>query len=64
MVSALLRHGPAHLAVVRKALERWMEWNHVDRLDDMRGRVSLKHTSDPASFERAQYIHTLHSWTR
>ena len=64
MVSALLRHGPGHIGVMRQALERWMEWNHVERLDDMRGRLSLQTTSDPASFERAQYIHTLHSWRR
>jgi dihydroorotate dehydrogenase (fumarate) len=64
MVSALLRHGPQHIAVMRQALERWMEWHHIGQLDDMRGRVSLKKVNDPASFERAQYIHTLHSWTR
>jgi dihydroorotate dehydrogenase (fumarate) len=64
MVSALLRHGPGHIAVMRQTLERWMEWNHVDRIEDMRGRLSLKTTTDPGSFERAQYIHTLHSWTR
>jgi dihydroorotate dehydrogenase (fumarate) len=64
LVSALLRHGPDHLGVVRQALVRWMEWNHIDRLDAMRGRVSQQQTTDTASFERAQYIHTLHSWTR
>jgi dihydroorotate dehydrogenase (fumarate) len=64
MVSALLRHGPEHIGVMRQALERWMEWHHLTRLDEMRGRVSLKTTSDTASFERAQYIHTLHSWTK
>jgi dihydroorotate dehydrogenase (fumarate) len=64
VVSALLRHGPAHIGEMRRSLERWMEWNHIDRIDQVRGRLSLRGSSDPAAFERAQYIHTLHSWIR
>jgi dihydroorotate dehydrogenase (fumarate) len=64
VVSALLRHGPAHIGEIRRSLERWMEWNHVERIDQVRGRLSLSRSSDPAAFERAQYIHTLHSWIR
>ncbi len=64
MVSALLRHGPAYVAVMRRELERWMEWNAVARVDEMRGRASLATTEDRASFERANYIRTLHSWGR
>jgi dihydroorotate dehydrogenase (fumarate) len=43
-------------------LEHWMEWNGVPRLEEMRGRSSLKLTRDPAAFERASYIRTLQSW--
>jgi hypothetical protein len=28
----------------------------------VRGRVSLKQTTDPAAFERANYIRALQSW--
>jgi dihydroorotate dehydrogenase (fumarate) len=64
MVSALLRHGPTHLSAMRTGLERWMEWNKVARLDDMRGRVSLKQAADASLWERGTYIRTLRSWLR
>ena len=64
MVSALLRHGPAYVAVMRRGLEQWLDWHHMTSLDDMRGQASLQTTRDPAAFERAHYIRTLHSWTR
>jgi dihydroorotate dehydrogenase (fumarate) len=62
MVSALLRHGPSHVESMRLALERWMAWHKLDRLDEVRGTLSLKTTCDGSSFERAHYIRTLHSW--
>ena len=64
LVSALLRHGPAYTETMLRGLERWMEWNHLSRLDDMRGQASLRHTKDRAAFERANYIRALQSWTR
>lgn len=64
MVSALLRHGPAYLSAMRLGLERWMEWHKMAKLDEVRGRVSLKQTKDPAAFERANYIRALQSWSR
>ena len=62
MVSGLLRHGPTHVELMRQGLERWMTWHRIDRLDEIRGAVSLRATDDRSSFERAQYIRTLHSW--
>lgn len=62
IVSALLRHGPQHVASMRQGLERWMAWRKADRLDDVRGALSLRATPDRDSFERGQYIRTLHSW--
>jgi dihydroorotate dehydrogenase (fumarate) len=64
LVSALLRHGPDHLAAMRQGLERWLEWQHVDAVSQMVGRASLQVSPDPAAFERAHYIRTLQSWTR
>ena len=63
MVSALLRHGPAHVQVMRRGLDQWMEWHKLDTLDDARGRASLQRTTDPAAFERSNYIRTLQSWS-
>lgn len=64
MVSALLRHGAAYVSVMRQGLEHWMEWHKITSLDEVRGRVSLRQTKDPAAFERANYIRTLQSWSR
>jgi dihydroorotate dehydrogenase (fumarate) len=62
MVSALLRHGPTHIAAMRRGLEQWMEWHRFEDLDEVRGLLSLRKNADPAAFERAGYIRTLHSW--
>jgi dihydroorotate dehydrogenase (fumarate) len=64
MVSALLRHGPMYLREMIAALERFLEWHKAASLAEIRGRCSLQRTAQPAAFERAQYIRTLHSWTR
>jgi dihydroorotate dehydrogenase (fumarate) len=63
LVSALLLHGPAYVASMRQGLEAWLNWHHAS-LQDMKGTVSLATARDPAAFERAHYIRTLHSWTR
>ena len=63
MVSAILRHGPEHLTRVVKEVPAWMERHQVSSVDDMRGRVSLQTSIDPANFERANYIRALHQWT-
>ena len=64
LVSALLRHGPKLRGRDAARLEEWMDWNHVARLDEMRGRASLQHTRDRAAFERANYIRALQTWCR
>ncbi len=62
MVSAILRHGPAYVATMRRGLEEWLDWHHATSLDGMRGVVSLETKRDPGAFERAHYIRTLQSW--
>jgi dihydroorotate dehydrogenase (fumarate) len=63
LVSALLRHGPGHVAIMRDHLERWLTWQKFERLDEARGRVSHKAIEDRDLVERGDYIKTLHSWT-
>src|SRR4029450_9224233 len=55
MVSALLRHGPAHLRRVRLAIESWMREHEWTSLTDMRGNMSLERIPDPAAYERANF---------
>ncbi len=62
MTSAILRHGPAFVRQMRTGLEAWMEAHHVSRLDEMRGRASLRSTADRTAFERANYLRALRGW--
>jgi dihydroorotate dehydrogenase (fumarate) len=64
MTSALLRNGVAYVSTMGSGLERWMEEHDVPTLEDMRGMSSLQQTSEPAAFERANYIAALQSWTK
>src|SRR6187401_2245540 len=49
LVSALLRHGPAHLRVILSEIESWMEEHEWNSLDEMRGNMSLERLPDPAA---------------
>jgi len=62
LVSAILRHGPSHFAVMRDGLRRFMEANGFASVTPLRGALSLERTENPSAFERAQYIRTLSGW--
>lgn len=62
LVSAVLRHGPSYLGTMRDGLARYMEFQELTTLDEMRGRVSLSTVADADAFERANYIRALHHW--
>lgn len=64
MVSALLRHGPEHLAHVRREFERWGDEHEYASIGQMRDSMSLSRCPDPAAFERGNYLRTLQSWHR
>jgi dihydroorotate dehydrogenase (fumarate) len=61
--SALLRHGPEHLATLEAGLRAWMTDHDYESVAQLRGSVSTATSEDPAAFERANYLRTLHSWT-
>ena len=62
MASALLRHGPAYVAVMRQSLEQWLDAKNMGSLAEARGRLSHRLTKDPGAYERANYIRTLQTW--
>ncbi|HEX7602411.1 MAG TPA: dihydroorotate dehydrogenase-like protein [Polyangiaceae bacterium] len=62
MVSALLRHGPAHLKMVREGVELWLEQHEYESLAQLRGSMNLARCPDPAMFERGNYMRILQSW--
>lgn len=62
MTSALLRHGPQHIAVVEAQLRAWMTEREYESVDQLRGSASQATVEDPSAFERANYMKTLRSW--
>jgi dihydroorotate dehydrogenase (fumarate) len=62
MTSALLRHGPAHIATVEAELVAWLTERDYASVDQLRGSVSHRRTTDPTGFERANYLRTLASY--
>jgi dihydroorotate dehydrogenase (fumarate) len=62
MVSALLRHGPEHLRVVRQGLEEFLEKHEYQGLEQMRGSMSLLRCPDPVMYERVNYLRILQGW--
>jgi dihydroorotate dehydrogenase (fumarate) len=59
MTSALLHHGPAHVAAVEAELVSWAEVFEVDAIGELRGSVTQRTVRDPQAFERANYIESL-----
>jgi dihydroorotate dehydrogenase (fumarate) len=62
MTSALLRHGPEHIATVEADLRAWMTDHEYGSVDQLRGSASQATAQDPSAFERANYMQTLRSW--
>jgi dihydroorotate dehydrogenase (fumarate) len=62
MTSALLRHGPEHIATVETGLRTWMSEREYESVDQLRGSASAATTDDPDAFQRANYMATLRSW--
>jgi dihydroorotate dehydrogenase (fumarate) len=57
--SALLRHGPDHVRVMRGRLLELLRSRGYGSSDQLRGALSRTSAADPAAFERANYLTTL-----
>jgi dihydroorotate dehydrogenase (fumarate) len=62
LVSALLRHGPEWLSLIREGFRQWLVEHEYAGIDQLRGSMDLGRCPDPAGFERAQYLKVLQSW--
>lgn len=62
MTSALLLNGIDHVAAVLKDMVRWMEEHEYESIQQMRGSMSQRSVSDPAAFERGNYMRVLSSY--
>jgi dihydroorotate dehydrogenase (fumarate) len=62
MTSALLQNGAAHLDTVLSSILQWMEEHEYESIHQMRGSMSRRNVSDPALYERANYMRVLSSY--
>jgi len=59
MVSSLLKHGEGHIETVLSDLSAWMQEKEYVSIEQMKGSISLSHTSNPAAYQRANYMRIL-----
>lgn len=62
MTSALLLHGPEHVAHVVEGVREWFETRGYDSVNQARGSLSQASVPDPSAFERANYMLALVSY--
>ena len=64
MASALIRHGPEHLASVLRGVTDWMRERGYRSVSQLQGTVSRRDGAIPAALERANYTQALTSYVR
>jgi dihydroorotate dehydrogenase (fumarate) len=57
--SSLLRHGPAHAAVLLDGLAAWMGQKGFATVDELRGILAVPAGTDETAYERAGYVKAL-----
>ena len=62
LCSVLLHKGPAHAKVILQEMEDWMKEHEYVSITQMKGSMSQKSCINPETFERANYMRTLHSY--
>lgn len=62
VASVLLRQGIEFIDVMLEDLKLWMDQNEYDSITVMKGSMSHQHVSEPAAFERANYLKILQSF--
>ena len=63
VASAVLRHGPGHVATMLDGLQDWMAEHDYESVTQLRGSASQQAVADPDAFLRANYLQTLTSWS-
>jgi len=62
VASVLLERGPGHISELIGGLSQWMEEHEYESVAQMKGALSQRNVSEPAAFERANYMKVLGSW--
>ncbi len=56
IVSTVYKHGAGQIAKILQGLEAWMEQKSFATLADFRGKLSYGQATEPAAFERTQFM--------
>ncbi len=64
MVSAILEHGPEHIATVRAEMETWLEEHEYESLRQAQGSMNLARCQHPETYERGNYLKILQGYSR
>lgn len=56
VASCLYKHGTAYIRDMHDTLNEWMEKHHFNGLSDFRGKMSREKASNPAPYERVQFM--------
>lgn len=62
LCATLLKNGIEHVGTIRSDLEKWMEENEYESVEQMKGSMSYKSVAEPAAFARANYMKVLKSY--
>ncbi len=62
ITSELLRNGIGRIEEILTDMRVWMEEHEYESVTQMQGSMSQKHVTEPAIFERANYLNVLQSW--
>ncbi len=62
VVSEVLKHGPGRFADLRRELAEWLEAHEYHSLTQLQGSMNLDRCPDAGAYERANYMHVLHSF--
>jgi dihydroorotate dehydrogenase (fumarate) len=61
LCSVLLSRGVGHLRTIEHEVEEWLEAHEYESLDQLKGSMSQASCTDPAAFERAQFVRAIAS---
>jgi len=56
VASSLYKNGPQVIGEMKAALTAWMKKHAFEQISDFRGKMSQEQASDPAAFERMQFM--------
>lgn len=62
MCSALLKNGTERIREVIEGMLNWMEAHEYESIEQMKGSMSQKSVTEPAAFERANYMKAVNTY--